>query len=129
MIKEVEKALSSLDIDSNNIHVEHFTSSDEGAVDPSTLEGGAVKVRLHGEDIEITVPAGKTILDVLLDLKHDPPYSCTSGACSTCMAKVLSGSVKMDACYALDDDEVAEGYILTCQSHPTSDEVSITYDV
>lgn len=74
------------------------------------------------------MPAGKTILQALHE-KYDPPYSCTSGACSTCMAKVLSGTVKMDACYALDDDEVAQGYILSCQAHPTSADVKISYDV
>jgi ring-1,2-phenylacetyl-CoA epoxidase subunit PaaE len=61
--------------------------------------------------------------------KHNPPYSCLAGACSTCMAKLKEGSVRMDACYALDDDEVADGYILACQSHPTSDKVKITFDV
>jgi ring-1,2-phenylacetyl-CoA epoxidase subunit PaaE len=59
----------------------------------------------------------------------DPPFSCMSGACSTCMAKVISGSVKMERCLALDKSEVENGFILTCSSIPTSDEVEITYDV
>ena len=65
----------------------------------------------------------------MLDIKKEPPYSCTSGSCSTCMAVVKKGTVKMDACYALDDDEVEEGYILTCQAHPTSPDVEITFDL
>jgi ring-1,2-phenylacetyl-CoA epoxidase subunit PaaE len=130
MILEVEAALENLGIDKKLIHAEHFTNDGGGGnVDTSKLEGGQVTVHLNGQKLEITVPAGKTVLDVLIDLKHDPPYSCTSGACSTCMAKVLNGSVKMDACYALDDDEVAEGFVLTCQTHPTSDNVEITFDV
>ena len=71
----------------------------------------------------------KSILDEIIDLGKEPPYSCTSGACSTCMAKTVSGEVEMEACYALDDDEVTEGYILTCQSKPITDEVEIDFNV
>ena len=129
MISEVEKALTGLGIDKKLIHAEYFTNDSSNGQATTGLEGGKVIVHLSGEEIELIVPPGKTILDTLIDLKYDPPYSCTSGACSTCMAKVLNGSVRMDACYALDDDEVAEGYILTCQSHPTSDKVVLTYEV
>ena len=75
------------------------------------------------------MPDGATILDVLVKAKMDPPYSCTAGACSTCMAKLINGKVKMEACYALDDDEVKAGYILTCQSHLETEVVELTYDM
>lgn len=109
------------------VHLEHFIS---GATTPKAdnLQGAKVSVMLRGEQIDMIATQGKTILDMLVELKKDPPYSCTSGACSTCMAKVKSGTVKMDACFALDDSEVKAGYILTCQAHPTSSEVVISYD-
>lgn len=86
-------------------------------------------VTLRGDRFELDVPAGKTILEAMLNAKRDAPYSCMAGACSTCMAKVTQGSVKMDVCYALDDDEVASGYILACQAHPGSEGVELTFDV
>jgi ring-1,2-phenylacetyl-CoA epoxidase subunit PaaE len=135
MIDNTRAALLGQGIDNKRIHVEYFLSgapstpaSGNGAAAPSA-EGAAVKVHLDGQAIDLQVPAGKTILDTLLDQGYDPPYSCTAGACSTCMAKVLKGSVTMEVCYALDDEEVEEGYILTCQSHPSSGSLEITFDV
>ena len=62
------------------------------------------------------------------DSDIDAPYSCQGGICSTCLAKLDKGSVKMDNNQILTDDEIQEGYILSCQSRPTSDEVIINYD-
>jgi ring-1,2-phenylacetyl-CoA epoxidase subunit PaaE len=115
-------------IDKNRLHAERFLSSVSKPAGAVSGESSNVRVILNGQEIAIEVTPDKTILDTLIDNDYDPPYSCTSGACSTCVAKVIEGKVDMDVCYALDDGEVEAGFILTCQSRAKSPEVSITFD-
>jgi ring-1,2-phenylacetyl-CoA epoxidase subunit PaaE len=69
-----------------------------------------------------------SILEAAIEAGVDAPFSCKGAVCCTCRAKVLEGKVKMSANFALTDDEVAEGFILTCQSHPITETVVVDYD-
>jgi ring-1,2-phenylacetyl-CoA epoxidase subunit PaaE len=61
-------------------------------------------------------------------VRPDAPYACKNGMCGTCRAKVIEGAVEMDHNYALEDDELAAGFVLACQSHPRSDRVTLDFD-
>ena len=73
-------------------------------------------------------PDGENILDAALDAGVDLPYACKGGACATCKARLVRGEVDMDVRHALEDDEVAAGFVLTCQAHPVSADVYIDFD-
>ena len=88
-----------------------------------------VKVKLYDESINIEVDEDEVILDALLDNGYEPPFSCQVGVCGTCIAKLISGKVKMDEDTALSEEEINDGMILTCQSHPLTNDCFIDYDV
>lgn len=133
MITMAESTLHQQGVEPDHIKKEFFTPATDPVVNLSEATPSAsgdfstVIVHLRGERIEAKV-SNESILDTLLAMGYDAPYSCHSGACATCMAKVLQGSVEMDACFALSDKEIAEGYILSCQAHPTTPLVEITFE-
>ena len=90
----------------------------------------SIKITFIVDGVETTVTGdkNKTVLDTAIENDIDAPYSCQGGICSTCLAKLNKGSVKMDNNQILTDDEVEDGYILSCQARPTSDEVEVNYD-
>jgi len=131
MIDNVEQALLGLGIKKAVINSERFVSANAAKKEVTgdvPIAGGKAFVKLSGKELEVDIKPGQTILDGLLEAGATPPYSCLAGACSTCMAKVTKGGVKMEVCFAIDDDEIAEGYILACQSHPTTPEVYVDFD-
>jgi ring-1,2-phenylacetyl-CoA epoxidase subunit PaaE len=71
---------------------------------------------------------GPAILDAMLAKRPDAPYACKGGVCGTCRCRILSGEVRMDHAYALEDDEITAGIRLACQSHPLTDEVVLDLD-
>ncbi|HOY41525.1 MAG TPA: 2Fe-2S iron-sulfur cluster-binding protein [Chitinophagales bacterium] len=90
--------------------------------------GYSVKVILDGNNFEINVNEGETILEAAINANLDPPYACRVAACCSCKAKLLEGKVEMDDDEPLTEEEIEEGFILTCQSHPKSEGCVVSYD-
>ena len=133
MIFEIKDTLVEIGVAEAAIHFELFTASKPKAIDEDapTTEGinAQVEVLVDGESYHFELSEnGDTILDAAMAIDADVPFACKGGVCCACKAKVMEGSVKMDVNYALDEEELAEGYVLTCQSHPTSTKVTIDFD-
>ena len=90
----------------------------------------AKTVKISCDNIEYSLETSKdiTVLELALENDIDAPYSCQGGVCSTCLARVVKGSVTMDNNQILTDEEVEEGLVLTCQSRISSSHIEISYD-
>jgi ring-1,2-phenylacetyl-CoA epoxidase subunit PaaE len=135
MIDEMRHALLDHGVDGNHIHRELFhtgpTPPKRRGDDARARSAGAseVTIILDGRRSTLEVQRlGEPILDCALAIRPDAPYACKGGVCGTCRARLVEGKVEMDQNYALEADELGAGYVLACQSHPTSERVTLDFD-
>jgi ring-1,2-phenylacetyl-CoA epoxidase subunit PaaE len=134
MVAELRSALSCAGVASTRVHSELFHADPVSRAPAATLASGAegaahVTIRLDGRSSELDLrPDDVPVLEAALRLRADLPFACKGGVCGTCRARLVEGTVAMDANYALEPDEIERGYVLTCQSHPTSERVVLDYD-
>lgn len=136
MVHEARLTLAGCGVPAKRIHQELFhvdalppaSPAGHGA-DPAAAGRSAVTVTLDGRATTFELARrGEPVLDAVLRVRQDAPYACKGGVCGTCRARLLDGKVDMARNYALEADEIAQGYVLTCQSHPASDRVVLDYD-
>ncbi len=136
MIMSVKEYLLSQGVDEKKIHFELFTTGVQTKQvdwkashqeDNEKLCTVTIKVDDRTYDIKLAY-GGDNILDAALKSGADLPYACKGGVCCTCRAKVIEGEVDMEVNYALEKEEVAQGFVLTCQAHPKTDRVFIDFD-
>lgn len=138
LVQTTRDLLSELDVAEDRVRFELFTTGEPGVQAPRArqveLKAGektfVIDFTLDGTSgsVESPVSANETILNAALRVRSDVPFACAGGVCGTCRARVIEGSVSMVENYALEKDEIDRGYVLTCQSHPTSDRVVVDYD-
>jgi ring-1,2-phenylacetyl-CoA epoxidase subunit PaaE len=133
MVLDLRQVILDHGVDAHAIHTELFHADPvpRTAVETaSSVEGTAhVTIRLDGRTSEFDLrPDGVGVLEAALEVRSDLPFACRGGVCGTCRAKLVEGTVAMDVNYALEPEEMDDGYVLTCQSHPTSERVVLDYD-
>ncbi|WP_299848280.1 ferredoxin--NADP reductase [uncultured Roseovarius sp.] len=127
MNKAVKDALMALDVPASRIHTESYG----GTVELDTSVAGmasTTEVTHDGKTHTVPVAEGQTLLEAARSAGLNPPFSCQSGVCGTCKARLVDGTVHMRAHMALEDDDIAKGTILTCQSVATTKNLTINYD-
>jgi ring-1,2-phenylacetyl-CoA epoxidase subunit PaaE len=132
VIENAREVLKEFGVPDEKVHFELFVAVPAVKKTKPEKAGKGItkaKIILDGEEISLDLDRkGDSVLDQVLDAGYDAPYSCKGAVCCTCKAKVKEGSVSLDANFSLSDSELEEGYILTCQSHPTSDSIVIDMD-
>jgi ring-1,2-phenylacetyl-CoA epoxidase subunit PaaE len=134
MVTEARELLAELGVSSEQVHQELFYVDDVPPQpvrgDDQTVSGPSsqVTVVLDGRSTTLALPRDETVLDSAQRVRSDLPFACKGGVCGTCRARVTEGEVRMRRNYALEPGEVEAGYVLTCQSVPLSDAVTVDFD-
>ena len=132
MLDAIETYLPKLGIASEKIHTERFNTGTSASLSREQIEQRSeesVNIILDGRELLIEVSKeDDSILDAALRAGADLPYACKGGVCATCKCKVLSGEVEMTLNYSLEPEEIAKGYVLSCQARPISANVRMSFD-
>ncbi len=128
MIDVVSETLQDRGVAKEKILFELFTSSEEGELSENPEGNSTVTITLDDVTDTFVMSKKQSVLDAVLDKGLDAPFSCQGGICSTCIARLKKGKVEMRKNEILTDEELEEGFILTCQSHPTTSTLVIDYD-
>jgi ring-1,2-phenylacetyl-CoA epoxidase subunit PaaE len=140
LVQRCRDALAEAGVSAGHVRYELFTTGDTGSANAGGLRPPRprddepvrrIELRLDGQTATASSPASarETILAAVLRVRPDAPYSCSGGVCGTCRARLVEGAVTMAENYALEPDELERGYVLTCQSRPTTERVVVDYDV
>jgi ring-1,2-phenylacetyl-CoA epoxidase subunit PaaE len=133
MTEDAVTVLTELGVDRKRVHRELFYVDEpppelhrpDPAIEGATSE---VTVLLNGRSTTMTLPRAESVLDAAQKVRGDLPFACKGGVCGTCRAKVTEGEVTMRRNFALEDEEVEAGFVLTCQSRPDTDAVTVDFD-
>jgi ring-1,2-phenylacetyl-CoA epoxidase subunit PaaE len=133
MVTGARAVLADRGVPGPSIHIELFHVEEQPPARAATEEsvGGdvaEVTIRLDGRASTFVMGRDERVLDAALRVRAELPYACKGGVCSTCRARLVEGEVRMAANWALEPDELAAGYVLTCQSSPVSDRLLVDYD-
>jgi ring-1,2-phenylacetyl-CoA epoxidase subunit PaaE len=133
MVTDAIDVLTDLGVERSRVHRELFYVEDVPPdevhhVEAPIGDGTEVTLVLDGRTTTVTVPSGTPVLDGAQRVRPDLPFACKGGVCGTCRAKVVEGAVRMRRNYALEDAELAAGYVLTCQAIPTTNVVTVDFD-
>jgi ring-1,2-phenylacetyl-CoA epoxidase subunit PaaE len=129
MINTVSAVLKEHNVAEKNIKFELFSSSSAENKIEKSLEGHSkITILVDDEETTFEMSQKQTILEAALKQGVDAPYSCQGGICSSCLARIKSGTAEMKKNSILSDKEIADGLVLTCQAHPTSAEIVVDYD-
>lgn len=137
MIFSIQEWLQLKGVDRKKIRFELFNTTAATNIKKQTQQTNIshdavahIFINLDGRSFDFDLPFNSaSILDAALQQGADLPYACKGGVCTTCKAKLLEGKVDMDVNYGLEPEEVADGFILTCQSHPRTEKVVVDFDV